>query len=89
MEQFELTKSELALLNLREIIVAEINASSIPNCMSGNIPVIMCRNSRTAVRRAKSEFKDELKAKSYSIEHDAVLHQIVNSNPKFNLIIKL
>lgn len=74
----------------RAQVLAEINASAIPKCKSGNTPVILIRNSRTAVKRAKLEFKQELKNKTYQTELDGVKHQIVNaSNVKMNVRLVL
>jgi hypothetical protein len=72
---------------LRAQVLIEINASALPKCNPNAHPIVLLRNSRTAVKRAKSEFKKELTDKTYSIERNAMVHQMVNSNPRFNLVL--
>lgn len=42
---------------LRAEVLVEINANVIPKCEAGATPVILCRNSKLAVKRAKREHK--------------------------------
>lgn len=51
-------------------------------------PVIQVRNSRTAVKRAKKEFRLGLKDRTYGMEHSAMLHQIVQCD-KLKMNVKL
>lgn len=72
---------------LQKEVFNEINTSALPKIKSGNNPIILLRNSKTAVKRAINEFKQELKHKSYESERTGMIHQIVNSNPRFNLVL--
>lgn len=51
-------------------------------------PVIQVRNSRTAVKRAKKEFRLGLKDRTYGMEYDAMIHQIVKSD-KLKMNVKI
>ncbi len=81
------TKEELAQQALKSIVNSQINASALPRIESGKHPIILLRNSKSAVKRAKNEFKQELKLSNYSVERNAIIHQIVNSTPRFNLVL--
>lgn len=51
-------------------------------------PVIQVRNSRTAVKRAKKEFRLGLKDRTYGMEYKAMIHQIVQCD-KLKMNVKL
>ena len=81
------TKEELAQQELKDRLNTQINLSALPRIESGKHPIILLRNSRSAVKRAKMEFKQESKLKNYETERSGVIHQMVNSNPRFNLVL--
>ncbi len=45
---------------LRAEVLVEINANAIPKCKPSETPIVLCRNGRPAVKRAKREHKEFL-----------------------------
>ena len=80
------SKEELLKQFARDSVQAQINLSVLPKEEPGKTAIIMCRNSRKAVKRAKEDYKTELQLKTHSVERNAMIHQIVQcKNPKMNV----
>ena len=53
-------------------------------------PIASLRNSRTAVKRAKSEYKQSVNSKTHSIEHTGMVHELLgHKSPKMNCKLKV
>ena len=78
--------AEELLTNGRKVsLQAIINNSVIAKYELGKSPIDVLKNSRTAVKRAKNEFKAYAKTKVYHTDRIALIHQITHSVPNSNM----
>lgn len=85
--KFKTTKSTE---DLKLEINKEINQNTLPKTLSGKTGIILSRNSRKCVKRAKNEFKDYSNTKKYTSDRNDIINQLSSvKRLRMNLTVKI